>query len=91
MTKPPRTEILAMTAVEADTNCNQPCLMAMKPLGGTKELSQGQRSVNRDRTDVTKEMVDRMVPSHKREYTVRELLPSDAELANAVPRMMVSV
>jgi len=46
MTKQARTEILAMTAVEADTGSAQVCLTEKGPLGGTGQVSQSHRLVN---------------------------------------------
>ena len=90
VTKQAGMEIWVMKAIGEDAKRARVCLMAMRPLSETKQVSRGQEPGlaaslgERDRTDVTREIIDKIEPSNRGLYVARELLPRDEELVKAM-------
>ena len=70
VTKQAGMEIWVMKAIGEDAKRARVCLMAMRPLSETKQVSRGQGLAaslgERDRKDVAREIIGRMEPSNKR-------------------------
>jgi len=81
MAEPTKIGMGARTAVELDTRSAQVCSVMdqMGPLGRTNGSELRPKIGGRNRTDMTRDVIDKMVPNNKRQFAARELLPSDEE------------